>query len=55
MPPPTISNQSISTEIQKKKSRYSKSQYLELPSLNTRKQYLDINDTSIHSYRELKH
>ena len=55
IPPPTMSSQTLTSDTQKnKKSRYSKSQYFELPSLNTSKQFLDVNE-SIHSYREFKH
>lgn len=53
IPPPTMSTQTFTTEAHKRKNRYFKSQYFELPSLNTSKQILDIND-SLHSYREFK-
>lgn len=53
-PPPTMSGISLTSDATKRKNRYSRSQYLELPSLNTSKQFLDLNDTSIHSFREYK-
>ena len=54
IPPPTISSQALTSDTQQnRRNRYCKSQYFELPSLNTSKQFLDIND-SIHSYREFK-
>lgn len=54
VPPPTMSNVSLTTEMTKRRNRYSRSQYLELPSLNTSKQFLDISDTSLHSFRDYK-
>lgn len=54
VPPPTMSGISLTTDNTRRRNRYSRSQYLELPSLNTSKQYLDLNDTSIHSFREYK-
>lgn len=54
VPPATMGNISVTTEAGKKRHRYSRSQYLELPSLNTSKKYLDINDMSINSHREFK-
>ncbi|OMJ73867.1 hypothetical protein SteCoe_27348 [Stentor coeruleus] len=54
IPPPTMSNVSLTTDINKRRNKYSRSQYLELPSLNTSKQILDISDTSLHSFRDFK-
>jgi hypothetical protein len=54
VPPPTMSHISLTSENNRRRNRYSRSQYLELPSLNTSKQILDFNDTSIHSFREYK-
>ena len=53
-PPPTMSGISLTSDTTKRKNRYTRSQYLELPSLNTSKQFLDLSDTSIHSFREYK-
>ena len=49
---PTLSEDS--TIIQPKRQRYNKSQFIELPSLNTSKLYLDINDTPKSTNREMK-
>ncbi|OMJ77097.1 hypothetical protein SteCoe_23368 [Stentor coeruleus] len=54
VPPPTMSNVSLTTEMTKRRNKYSRSQYLELPSLNTSKQFLDISDTSLHSFRDFR-
>lgn len=54
VPPPTMSHISLTSENTRRRNRYSRSQYLELPSLNTSKQFLEFNDTSLHSFREYK-